>query len=101
DRVNHDAWSSRLQSNRDLSLLQTWPYGEAKSQTGPWVVERALILDDGRELGVVQAFVRKLPLVRVGLVWINRAPFLFENFHRGRRILEVAQRKEVRDKRHS
>lgn len=72
--VAADEWTRIVAEFRDLNLLQTWEYGEAKATLGPWRVERALFVDDGRVVGAVQAMVRPLPVVGGGLVWINRGP---------------------------
>jgi hypothetical protein len=78
--VDRARWSRLSDTIPESNLLQTWAYGEAKLQTGPWTTERCLILKDDREVGVVQASIRKIPLIGGGLVWINRGPLLCEPF---------------------
>jgi lipid II:glycine glycyltransferase (peptidoglycan interpeptide bridge formation enzyme) len=67
-------WTDIVSGFRDLSLIQTWEYGEAKVQTSRWKVERAIFMDGDRVIGAVQARVRRVPLLNAGLVWINRGP---------------------------
>ena len=69
-----EEWTDIVSGFPDLSLIQTWEYGEAKARTGPWQVERAIFLDGERVTGAVQAMVRRIPLLKGGLVWINRGP---------------------------
>lgn len=69
-------WTEIVSSFRDLSLVQTWEYGEAKSHTGPWKVERAIFVDGQQLVGAYQAMVRSIPYLGGGLVWINRGPLL-------------------------
>jgi hypothetical protein len=96
-------WQNRAESMPDLSLLQTWAYGEAKKGSSSWNVERAAIFNDGNEIGLVQAFVRKVPLLGGGLVWINRGPLLREPARRDDRIwqqmLEVMRQRWVVERR--
>ena len=71
---SQDDWNGIISEFQDLSLMQTWEYGEAKVRTGPWKVERAVFLDGDRLVGVCQAMLRVLPVLGRGLVWINRGP---------------------------
>jgi hypothetical protein len=95
-------WSRRLDAMSEPNLLQTWAYGEAKARSGPWDVERAIILDSDREIGLLQAFVRKIPLFGGGLIWINRGPLLCESVRKDvakwREILEALHRHYVQER---
>ncbi len=71
---SQDDWNGIISDFQDLNLVQTWEYGEAKVRTGSWKVERSVFKDGDRIVGVCQAMVRVLPLLRRGLVWINRGP---------------------------
>jgi len=73
-RFTQEEWTGLVSDFRDLSLIQTWEYGEAKAQTGPWKVERAVFLHGGRIVGACQAMIRVLPFLGRGVVWINRGP---------------------------
>ncbi|MEO5374957.1 MAG: GNAT family N-acetyltransferase [Alphaproteobacteria bacterium] len=72
--VTAGEWTRIIEDFRDLSLLQTWEYGEARAACGPWRVERSLFVEGGRVVGAVQARVRPLPVVGGGLVWVARGP---------------------------
>lgn len=70
-----DDWQARLRGFDDLSLTQTWAYGEAKAATGPWRVERGVLRDGDAVVGCVQVLVRRLPGgLPGGLAWIARGP---------------------------
>lgn len=71
---SQDDWTGIISEFQDLSLMQTWEFGEAKARTGPWEVERTIFLEDDRLIGAAQAMVRPLPWLGGGLVWINRGP---------------------------
>lgn len=71
---DRDEWTGLITGFRDISLLQTWEYGEAKAAEGPWQVERGVFLREGRVVGAVQAMVRSIPVLGGGLVWVNRGP---------------------------
>jgi lipid II:glycine glycyltransferase (peptidoglycan interpeptide bridge formation enzyme) len=71
---SQDEWTEIISEFPDVSLMQTWEYGEAKARTGPWEVERTIFLEDNRLIGAAQAMVRPLPWLGGGLVWINRGP---------------------------
>lgn len=71
---SQDDWIGIISDFQDLSLVQTWEYGEAKVRTGPWKVERSVFLDGDRLVGVCQAMVRVLPVLGRRVVWINRGP---------------------------
>ncbi len=71
---SQEEWTDVVLGFHDLNLIQTWEYAEAKSQTGPWKVERAIFIENERVVGAVQAVVRPIPWVGGGLVWINRGP---------------------------
>ena len=67
-------WTDIVSEFQDLSLMQTWEYAEAKAQTGPWKVERAIFVDGESVVGAAQSLVRPIPWLGGGLVWINRGP---------------------------
>ena len=67
-------WAHVTSDFCDLSLIQTWEYGEAKSRVGGWSVERGIFCDGDCVIGAVQAFVRRIGLLDRGVVWINRGP---------------------------
>ena len=68
-------WRRVTERFANLSLPQTWAYGEAKARTGPWRVERGLFQDGTRTIGAVQVLLRPLPGgMPGGLAWISRGP---------------------------
>ncbi len=67
-------WTALTSQFDDLSLMQTWEYGEALASTGPWKIDRAVFEDDGVPIGAIQAVIRRVPLVRAGFAWVNRGP---------------------------
>jgi hypothetical protein len=76
-RVSHqtaESWNQLLQGFSDQNLLQTWEWGEVKSRTASWEVERLEFVHAGRIVGTAQVLVRRLPLLLGGMAWINRGP---------------------------
>lgn len=72
-------WTEIIINLEGISLMQTWEFGEAKQNTGPWKVNRAVFKkNDDEIIGAVQALTRSIPFIKRGLVWINHAP-LFRN----------------------
>ncbi|MGA1823463.1 MAG: lipid II:glycine glycyltransferase FemX [bacterium] len=71
-----DEWNDIVSDLDDLSLMQTWEFGEAKALTGPWKVCHAIFQKGNETVGAAQAMIRTLPFLNRGLVWINRAPLL-------------------------
>ncbi len=69
-------WANIISNNPNLSLIQTWEYGEAKARIGPWKVSRGIFIDRNNTVGAAQAMIRYVPLLKRGFVWINRAPLL-------------------------
>ena len=73
--VSRAEWNNIVSGFHDLSLLQTWEYGEAKTITGSGCTKRFLFLGTDNEVqGACQCIVRKLPIINRGVVWINRGP---------------------------
>jgi lipid II:glycine glycyltransferase (peptidoglycan interpeptide bridge formation enzyme) len=71
-----DEWNDIISGSDDLSLMQTWEFGEAKTETGSWKVSRAVFRNDNETVGAAQTLIRTIPFLNRGLVWINRAPLL-------------------------
>lgn len=69
------AWARFVEDSPSLNLMQTWDYGSAKA-SGRWSVERVAIRRGRRLVAVAQATVLPLPLLRTGVVWLNRGPIL-------------------------
>ncbi|MEQ8195216.1 MAG: GNAT family N-acetyltransferase [Rhodospirillales bacterium] len=70
---SREEWADIVSKFADLSLLQCWEYGAAKSVDG-WRAERGLIIDGGKTLGAAQVMIRNLPIVGGGLAWVSRGP---------------------------
>ena len=71
-----EAWCDAASGFGAGSLVQSWEYAEAKARTGPWAVERGVLVDGtAPPVGLYQALVRRLPAgLPGGLAWINRGP---------------------------
>ena len=69
------AWTALSADWPDMSLLQSWAYGAAKRDTGPWQVERGSLADESGVVAVFQVLVRRLA-VGSGLAWLNRGPLI-------------------------
>ena len=65
----------------DYNLLQSWEYGEAKSSTSNWRVNRHFFSNNGNKIGYAQVFVKHIPYLNTGVAWVNRGPLvLTENY---------------------
>ena len=71
-------WTALVGSTPGFSLLQSWEYGKAKAETGPWRLRHLLIEEAGRPVAAAQVMLRDLPLIRGGLAWCNRGPILLD-----------------------
>jgi lipid II:glycine glycyltransferase (peptidoglycan interpeptide bridge formation enzyme) len=67
-------WTDVVSRFDDLSLMQTWEYGETLANTGPWHIDRVVFEDDGVVVGAIQAVTRRTPLFQGGFAWVNRGP---------------------------
>ena len=75
EKFSQTEWNAIVSSFTDLTLLQTWEYGEATCRTRSSLeVHRMVFEDQGSLCGAAQALVRRVPLMNGGLVWINRGP---------------------------
>jgi len=75
-----DEWNDSVSKFYHISLMQTWEFGEVKAETGLWEVWRALFHHNNEIVGATQAMVRKIPFLKRGLVWINRAPIVNKKY---------------------
>ena len=69
-----DEWRRIIAPFEDLSLMQTWEYGQTKAWLGSWRVRHHIFKDGDHIVGVAQALVRELPFGLSSLVWLNRGP---------------------------
>lgn len=69
-----EEWRVVVSQFEDLSLIQTWEYGQAKVLLGGWRVVRHVWYNGDVVVGAAQAMVKTMPFFEKGLVWINRAP---------------------------
>ena len=76
DSLDRGNWQRASEGFADLSLPQSWAYGEAKAQSGPWRVERGVFQEDDKSVvATVQVLLRPLPGgVPGGLAWVSRGP---------------------------
>lgn len=74
DNFSQQAWNDIVAPFMDLSLIQSWAYGEAKTSAGKWQIERATIIDNGEPVGACQCMIRYIPFLKRGVIWINRGP---------------------------
>ena len=72
-----DEWNALASTCPDFNLLQSWEYGQSKSETGPWQVVRGIISTGNLDVGLAQVMVRRGPLGLGGLAWLNRGPLSF------------------------
>lgn len=82
-------WRDVVSAYDDLSLPQTWAYGEAKAAMGGWQIERAVI-EAASPIAAVQVLVRPVPGIGRGLAWINRGPLVSRSGADARSALPAA-----------
>lgn len=89
---SQEEWGNIISEFKDLSLMQTWEYAQAKTSISSWKVERVIFQNGKNIIGAVQVFVRTIPVLGGGLVWINRGPLWRrsgqENFKLFKEILQ-------------
>lgn len=80
--ADHTTWNEYWLKVRQAPLLQSWEYGEAKSQAQHFRTHRFLLQNETQEVvGLVQALVYSLPVIG-GVARINRGPvFVSDSQH--------------------
>jgi lipid II:glycine glycyltransferase (peptidoglycan interpeptide bridge formation enzyme) len=73
--VNEEYWNKCYLNSHKSNLLQSWQYGNAKGGCVRWNVIRFVILNNGLEIAIAQAFIKKIPFLG-GWVRVNRGPIL-------------------------
>lgn len=67
-------WHNIVSQFEDLSIIQLWEYGEAKTRLQGWRAVHQVFYCDEVVEGAVQVMVKMLPGLNRGVVWINRGP---------------------------
>ncbi|MHA1834661.1 MAG: lipid II:glycine glycyltransferase FemX [Candidatus Baldrarchaeia archaeon] len=78
-------WDALLSCCKNVNLLQTWEYGEAKHRTEGWIPMRIAIFHLEKPVAVVQVLIKKIPVL-AGIARINRGPLVIypnHNSYRG------------------
>jgi peptidoglycan pentaglycine glycine transferase (the first glycine) len=68
-------WDRALLALPNPHVLQSWEWGEFKSQHG-WSATRLLFQDEGRTVAAASVLRRKLPLLPVSMLYVPRGPAL-------------------------
>lgn len=91
-----EEWHNIVKNFGDLSLMQTWEFAEAKKKIGGWEVVRFVFREKENIIGAGQGIIRYVPLLKKGLVWINRAPLyrILGDIDDSQRLIEMI--KEIR-----
>jgi lipid II:glycine glycyltransferase (peptidoglycan interpeptide bridge formation enzyme) len=78
--IERKTWNEHWPKIRQAPLLQSWEYGEAKSQTQIFRAQRFLLQNEREEaVGLLQALVGSLPIIG-GVARINRGPVFLADF---------------------
>jgi lipid II:glycine glycyltransferase (peptidoglycan interpeptide bridge formation enzyme) len=72
--AEQEEWRSICSRFANLSLMQTWEYGETKAALEPWTINRVIFKKKNDIVGAAQILLRTLPLIGGGLAWVNRGP---------------------------
>ena len=67
--MNASEWNDLISASRQINLIQSWEYGEAKALTSPWQVERGVISDNNQVIGAAQTMIRRAPVGNGGMAW--------------------------------
>lgn len=73
-KQTQEAWHALVARFHDVSLMQLWEYGRVKEELQGWKIVHHVFHDGGRVVGVAQGVVKRLPLLRGGMLWMNRGP---------------------------
>ncbi len=71
---SQEEWHNVLGLFSDTSLIQLWEYGKAKQELQGWEVVHHIFRNGQTIVGVAQAMVKRIPVLRKGVVWLNRGP---------------------------
>lgn len=78
NKADQSEWEALLTSAGQSNILQSWAYGEAKTEVEGWTVSRGVILKGAEPVAMVQALEKKLIVGTV--ISINRGPlWLIQN----------------------
>lgn len=72
--IAQEKWHGIVSQFDDVNLMQLWEYAEVKRRLQGWSVVRHLFMDGNTVVGAAQAVVKEVPILKKGIVWINRAP---------------------------
>lgn len=76
EEVSLPEWNKYFGKCKEVNLLQSSCYGQAKNHSTIWRVRRFIAFDcDSRPIGLIQAMELKLPVIG-GICHINRGPLL-------------------------
>ncbi len=73
DGVTRGQWQQWIERATRASLVQTWPYGDAKSEHSGWVVKRGLLYRTDEPIAMVQMLHRRVGGL-LSVARINRGP---------------------------
>lgn len=60
DRATREQWKAWMRQAGRSNLLQSWAYGEAKSQLDGWIVKRGVFHRDGEPVAFVQVLQKRI-----------------------------------------
>lgn len=72
DGVSREQWTESLAQFSDANIYQTWEFGEAR--WGGNKVERVIIKESGKVIGMAQVRILRIPLLGGGFAYIHRGP---------------------------
>lgn len=72
DRITKAEWSELLQQFADASIYQTWSYGAVR--WGEKNLSHLVLKRDGQVVGIAQAAIRSVPLVKAGIAYVPWGP---------------------------
>lgn len=74
DSLTREEWSEHASAFADYSLYHTWDYGDARASAEGSTVSRAAVRLDGKTLGMAQCRIKRIPLTKRGIAYIQWGP---------------------------
>lgn len=75
--IDHVQWEKNLSISRRSNLLQSWSYGEAKSEVEGWKVKRGVFFCENELIAIIQVLQKRVAGF-ISVTRINRGPILLK-----------------------
>lgn len=86
--VDGDSWRQSAASFRDHNYRHVWDFGLACAERVGASCEHVAVMDEGEVIGLADVRIRKLPVLRLGIAYVNGGPLVRRENGRDRERLE-------------